>query len=118
MDPGRRAGDGRRRAARRHGRSRQRARALIGSRRRDAGGRQRDEVVGFLCYRHSFVERPQLIAAGIVTCALVGRANVIADSGFSSRAIYAPEVAPPVAWGKPAARTEGAHIASADLWHG
>jgi len=43
---------------------------------------------------------------------------VIADSGFSSRAIYAPEVAPPVAWGKPAARTQGAHIASADLWHG
>jgi len=61
-----------------------------------------------------------LIAEGIVTYALVGRDNVIAgaDCGVSSRAIYTLEVHPPVAWAKPAARTESARIASAYLWPG
>jgi 5-methyltetrahydropteroyltriglutamate--homocysteine methyltransferase len=61
-----------------------------------------------------------LIAEGIVTYALVGRDNVIADAdcGFSARAICTPEVHPPVASAKPAAWTEGARIAGADLWPG
>jgi 5-methyltetrahydropteroyltriglutamate--homocysteine methyltransferase len=76
-------------------------------------------IPGFLCHAHNFVEHPRLIADGIVTYAgLVGRENVIAgaDCGFSSRAIYAPEVHPTVAWAKLAALVEGARIASAELW--
>jgi 5-methyltetrahydropteroyltriglutamate--homocysteine methyltransferase len=78
-------------------------------------------IPGFLCHAHNFVEHPQLIAEGIVTYArLVGRENVIAgaDCGFSSRAIYTPEVHPTVAWAKLAALAEGARIASAELWPG
>ena len=78
-------------------------------------------IPGFLCHAHNFVEHPQLIAEGIVTYArLVGRENVIAgaDCGFSSRAIYSPEVHPTVAWAKLAALAEGARIASAELWPG
>jgi 5-methyltetrahydropteroyltriglutamate--homocysteine methyltransferase len=41
-----------------------------------------------------------------------------ADCGFSSRAIYTPEVHPTVAWAKLAALAEGARIASAELWPG
>ena len=76
-------------------------------------------IPGFLCHAHNFVEHPRLIADGIITYArMVGRENVIAgaDCGFSSRAIYAPEVHPTVAWAKLAALVEGARIASAELW--
>ena len=76
-------------------------------------------IPGFLCHAHNFVEHPQLIADGIVTYArLVGRENVIAgaDCGFSSRAIYNPEVHPTVVWAKLEALTEGARIASETLW--
>jgi 5-methyltetrahydropteroyltriglutamate--homocysteine methyltransferase len=76
-------------------------------------------IPGFLCHAHNFVEHPQLIADGIVTYArLVGRENVIAgaDCGFSSRAIYTPEVHPTVVWAKFAALAEGARIASEALW--
>jgi 5-methyltetrahydropteroyltriglutamate--homocysteine methyltransferase len=74
---------------------------------------------GFVCHAHNFVEHPQLIADGIVTYAgLVGRENVIAsaDCGFSSRAIYTPEVHPTVAWAKLEALAEGARLATAQLW--
>ena len=74
---------------------------------------------GFLCHAHNFVEHPQLIADGIVTYAgLVGRENVIAsaDCGFSSRAIYTPEVHPTVVWAKLAALSEGARLATERLW--
>jgi 5-methyltetrahydropteroyltriglutamate--homocysteine methyltransferase len=76
-------------------------------------------IPGFLCHAHNFVEHPQLIADGIVTYAkLVGRENVMAgaDCGFSSRAVYTPEVHPTVAWAKLEALTEGARIASRRLW--
>jgi 5-methyltetrahydropteroyltriglutamate--homocysteine methyltransferase len=76
-------------------------------------------IPGFLCHAHNFVEHPQLIADGIVTYArLVGRENVIAgaDCGFSSRAIYHPEVHPTVVWAKFRALSEGARIASEELW--
>jgi 5-methyltetrahydropteroyltriglutamate--homocysteine methyltransferase len=74
---------------------------------------------GFLCHAHNFVEHPRLIADGIVTYArLVGRENVIAgaDCGFSSRAVYTPEVHPTVVWAKLAALAEGARLASEQLW--
>jgi len=77
-------------------------------------------IPGFLCHAHNFVEHPQLIADGIVRYAeLVGRGNVIAsaDCGFSSRAIYSPEVHPTVVWAKFRALAEGARIASEALWH-
>jgi 5-methyltetrahydropteroyltriglutamate--homocysteine methyltransferase len=76
-------------------------------------------IPGFLCHAHNFVEHPRLIADGIVTYArLVGRENVIAgaDCGFSSRAIYQPEVHPSVVWAKFDALAEGARLASAELW--
>jgi 5-methyltetrahydropteroyltriglutamate--homocysteine methyltransferase len=49
---------------------------------------------------------------------MVGRENVIAgaDCGFSSRAIYNPEVHPTVVWAKFRALAEGARIASEALW--
>ena len=74
---------------------------------------------GFLCHAHNFVEHPQLIADSIVTYAeLVGRENVIAsaDCGFSSRAIYTPEVHPTVVWAKLEALAEGARLATERLW--
>lgn len=76
-------------------------------------------IPGFLCHAHNFVEHPQLIADGIVKYArLVGRENVIAgaDCGFSSRAIYVPEVHPSVVWEKFRALSEGARLASEVLW--
>jgi len=76
-------------------------------------------IPGFLCHAHNFVEHPRLIADGIETYArLVGRENVIAgaDCGFSSRAIYHPEVHPTVVWAKFRALAEGARIASEELW--
>jgi 5-methyltetrahydropteroyltriglutamate--homocysteine methyltransferase len=74
---------------------------------------------GFVCHAHNFVEHPRLIADGIVTYAgLVGRENVIAsaDCGFSSRAIYTPEVHPTVVWAKLEALAEGARLATEQLW--
>jgi 5-methyltetrahydropteroyltriglutamate--homocysteine methyltransferase len=49
---------------------------------------------------------------------LVGRENVIAgaDCGFSSRASYAPEVDPKVVWAKFEALSEGARLATQELW--
>jgi len=76
-------------------------------------------IPGFLSHATNFVEHPQGIADGIVTYArLVGRENVIAgaDCGFSSRATFAPEVDPTVAWAKLEALAEGARIATAQLW--
>jgi 5-methyltetrahydropteroyltriglutamate--homocysteine methyltransferase len=74
---------------------------------------------GLLSHATNFVEHPRGIADGIVTYArLVGRENVIAsaDCGFSSRASFAPEVHPTVAWAKLEALAEGARLATAELW--
>jgi 5-methyltetrahydropteroyltriglutamate--homocysteine methyltransferase len=76
-------------------------------------------IPGFLSHAMNFVEHPQLIADGIVQYAtLVGRENVIAgaDCGFSSRASFAPEVHPSVVWAKFEALSEGARLATAELW--
>ena len=74
---------------------------------------------GLLGHATNYVEHPELIAEYIGHYAgLVGRENVIAsaDCGFSSRASFAPEVHPTVAWAKLAALSEGAALASQRLW--
>jgi 5-methyltetrahydropteroyltriglutamate--homocysteine methyltransferase len=76
-------------------------------------------IPGFLSHATNFVEHPQLIADGIATYAnLVGRENLIAgaDCGFSSRASFAPEVDPAVGWAKFRALSEGAKLATEQLW--
>jgi 5-methyltetrahydropteroyltriglutamate--homocysteine methyltransferase len=55
----------------------------------------------------------------IVNCAnLVGRENMMVgnDCGFSSQAVYRPEVHSTVAWAKFQALSEGARLASQRLW--
>jgi 5-methyltetrahydropteroyltriglutamate--homocysteine methyltransferase len=74
---------------------------------------------GLLGHATNYVEHPELIAEYIGHYAsLVGRENVIAsaDCGFSSRATFAPEVHPTVAWAKLAALSQGAALASQRLW--
>jgi 5-methyltetrahydropteroyltriglutamate--homocysteine methyltransferase len=76
-------------------------------------------IPGFLSHATNFVEHPQLIADGIVTYAnLVGRENLVAgaDCGFSSRASFAPEVDPAVGWAKFQALSQGAKLATEQLW--
>ncbi len=74
---------------------------------------------GLLGHANNYVEHPELIAQYIMHYAgLVGRERVVAssDCGFSSRASYAPEVHPTVAWEKLRALSQGAEIASRALW--
>jgi 5-methyltetrahydropteroyltriglutamate--homocysteine methyltransferase len=74
---------------------------------------------GLLGHATNYVEHPELIAEYIGHYAgLVGRENVMAsaDCGFSSRASFAPEVHPTVAWAKLAALSAGAALASQRLW--
>ena len=74
---------------------------------------------GLLGHANNYVEHPELIAEYIVRYAgLVGRENVIAsaDCGFSSRASYQPEVHPTVVWPKFKALSEGAALATEELW--
>ena len=74
---------------------------------------------GLLGHANNYVEHPRLIAEYIVRYAgIVGRERVVAsaDCGFSSRASYAPEVHPTVAWEKLKALAQGAEIASQQLW--
>jgi 5-methyltetrahydropteroyltriglutamate--homocysteine methyltransferase len=68
----------------------------------------------------SYVEHPELVAERIVRFAnLVGRERVIAgtDCGFANFASY-QIVDPKIAWMKLAALTEGAGLASRQLWTG
>ena len=66
-------------------------------------------IPGLLGRATNYVEHPAMIAEYLVNYAsLVGRENVIAgaECGFSSRASFAPEVYPTVAWAKLAALSE------------
>lgn len=77
-------------------------------------------IPGLLGHANNYVEHPELIAEYIVRYAnIVGRENVIAgaDCGFSSRASYAPEVHPTVVPPKFKALSEGAALASKQLWN-
>ena len=76
-------------------------------------------IPGMVTHAHNIVEHPELIAEMIVKYAnLVGRENVMVgnDCGFSSQAVYQPEVHPTVAWAKFQALSEGARLASKELW--
>ena len=76
-------------------------------------------IPGMITHAHNIVEHPELIAEMIVNYAkLVGRENVIVgnDCGFSSQAVYQPEIHPTVAWAKFQSLAEGARLASKRLW--
>ena len=65
------------------------------------------------------VEHPELVAERIGRYAeLVGKENVIAgtDCGFSTGVRAQPRVHPTVAWAKLQALTEGAQLATQQLW--
>jgi 5-methyltetrahydropteroyltriglutamate--homocysteine methyltransferase len=75
-------------------------------------------VPGVVTQSTVLVEHPELVAERIVRFAgVVGRENVIAgaDCGFASFAA-SEEIHPTVVWAKLAALTEGARLASAQLW--
>ena len=77
-------------------------------------------IPGMVTHAHNIVEHPELIAEMICNYArLVGRENVIVgnDCGFSSQAVYKPEVDARVAWAKFQALAEGARIATEVLWN-
>src|SRR5438105_9364563 len=76
-------------------------------------------IPGMITHAHNIVEHPELIAEMTVKYAnLVGRENLMIgnDCGFSSQAVYQPEVHPTVAWAKFQALSEGARLASEQLW--
>jgi len=77
-------------------------------------------IPGVITHASNIVEHPELIAERIIRFAkLVGRENVIAgvDCGFSSQATYHTEVHPTVVWAKFRALSEGARIATQQLWN-
>lgn len=76
-------------------------------------------IPGMVTHAHNIVEHPDLIAEMLVNFAnRVGRENVMAgnDCGFSSQAVYQPEVDARVAWAKFEALSQGAALASKKLW--
>jgi 5-methyltetrahydropteroyltriglutamate--homocysteine methyltransferase len=76
-------------------------------------------IPGVISHTTNLVEHPELIAERLVKYAkVVGREHVIAgsDCGFSSQATTEPEIHPTVVWAKFQAMTEGARLASAQLW--
>jgi 5-methyltetrahydropteroyltriglutamate--homocysteine methyltransferase len=76
-------------------------------------------IPGVISHSTNVVEHPELVADRIVKYAkIVGRENVIAgsDCGFSSQATTEPEIHPTVVWAKFQAMSEGARLASAQLW--
>jgi 5-methyltetrahydropteroyltriglutamate--homocysteine methyltransferase len=75
-------------------------------------------VPGVITQSTVLVEHPELVAERIVRYAdVVGRENVVAgaDCGFASFAA-SEEIHPTIVWAKLAALTEGARLASAQLW--
>ena len=75
-------------------------------------------VPGVITQSTVLVEHPELVAERIQRFAsVVGRENVIAgaDCGFASFAA-SEEIHPTIVWAKLAALTEGARLASAQLW--
>jgi 5-methyltetrahydropteroyltriglutamate--homocysteine methyltransferase len=75
-------------------------------------------IPGVLDSTTNYVEHPQLVAQRIVRYAkLVGRENVIAgtDCGFATFSDML-HVDPAITWAKLEAMTEGAELASKELW--
>jgi 5-methyltetrahydropteroyltriglutamate--homocysteine methyltransferase len=76
-------------------------------------------IPGVLDSTTNFVEHPELVSQRIVRYAnLVGRENVIAgtDCGFATFARSQPRIHPTVTWAKLQAMSEGAKLASRELW--
>ena len=76
-------------------------------------------IPGVISHTTNIVEHPELVAQRLVRYAnIVGRENVIggSDCGFSSMANTEPEIHPTVVWTKFHAMTEGARLASQELW--
>ncbi len=79
-------------------------------------------VPGCITHTSVIVEHPELVAERIVKVAkLVGRENVIAstDCGFASTLVPGQpnEIEPEIVWAKFRALSEGARLASKELWH-
>jgi 5-methyltetrahydropteroyltriglutamate--homocysteine methyltransferase len=75
-------------------------------------------IPGVIDSTNNYIEHPELIAQRITNLArVVGRENVIAgsDCGFDTVAGYTP-VDPKITWAKLAAMSDGAKIASQQLW--
>jgi 5-methyltetrahydropteroyltriglutamate--homocysteine methyltransferase len=76
-------------------------------------------IPGVLDSTTNFIEHPELVAQRIVRYAeVVGRERVLAgsDCGFATFARSAPVVEPEIAWAKLRSMSEGARLASAQLW--
>ena len=76
-------------------------------------------IPGVISHTTNLVEHPELIAERIVRFArIVGRENVIAgaDCGFAASGIRFNDTHPSVAWLKFAALSEGARLATRQLW--
>jgi 5-methyltetrahydropteroyltriglutamate--homocysteine methyltransferase len=76
-------------------------------------------IPGVISHTTNLVEHPELIAERIVRFAkIVGRENVIAgaDCGFAASALRFNDTHPSVAWLKFAALTQGARLATRELW--
>ena len=68
----------------------------------------------------NFIEHPELVAQRLVRYAeVVGRERVIAgsDCGFATFARSRPLVEPEIVWAKLKSMTEGARLASGQLWN-
>ena len=75
-------------------------------------------IPGVLDSTANYIEHPELVAQRIIRYAgVVGRENVIAgsDCGFATFAAFVP-IDPKITWAKLAAMTEGARLASQQLW--
>ena len=75
-------------------------------------------IPGVLDSTTNYIEHPELVAQRIIRYAdVVGRENVIAgsDCGFATFAALVP-VDPKITWAKLAAMSEGARLASQQLW--
>ena len=78
-------------------------------------------IPGVLDSTTNFIEHPELVAQRLVRYAeVVGRERVMAgsDCGFATFARSASGVEPEIAWAKLRSMTEGARLASAQLWRG
>jgi 5-methyltetrahydropteroyltriglutamate--homocysteine methyltransferase len=76
-------------------------------------------IPGVLDSTTNFIEHPELVAQRLIRYAeVVGRERVIAgtDCGFATFARSALQVEPEIAWAKLRSMTEGARLASAQLW--
>jgi len=76
-------------------------------------------IPGVLDSTTNFIEHPELVAQRIVRYAeVVGRERVIAgsDCGFGTFARSNPQVEPEIVWAKLTAMSEGARLASTQLW--